>query len=483
MTVEATLRAASPIKTKRVTALSEMAPFRHRAEEVLERDASVHGRMPEWLTGDLLRTAPAVLERNDWRAEHWFDGLALLYAFSIEAGRVRFRQRLMETEVEKAARDGKTPRATFGSPILRSFWKRLLTPIPTLTDNTNVHILPFGRERVALTESQHQWVVDPVSLAATRPVTYDDRLGGRMTMIAHAHMDFARDRIVNVGLEFGPWNSIVVYEHTPNGRARSVIGRVKVPRMPLVHSFGLTAKHAALFGHPFDVSTLSMLWSDRAFVDHFQFHESQPTKLWLLDRTTQELRTHEAPAGFVFHTVNTFEDGGDTVLDVAQYRDVGIVSALRRERLLEGGLPAITPSLFRYRMSPNRTTAKVEVLLENGFEFPGVNYRARSGQRHDVVWGARFHKERGNLATEIVRWTADREAVYAEPGMIFGEPVYVPRPDTSEEDDGVLLVVGAHTESERSSMIALDARTMDLIARADVDVPIPLGFHGSFFRA
>jgi carotenoid cleavage dioxygenase-like enzyme len=32
-----------------------------------------------------VRTAPAVFEQNGWRADHWFDGLGLLYGFRFEA--------------------------------------------------------------------------------------------------------------------------------------------------------------------------------------------------------------------------------------------------------------------------------------------------------------------------------------------------------------------------------------------------------------
>ena len=34
-----------------------------------------------------------------------------------------------------------------------------------------------------------------------------------------------------------------------------------------------------------------------------------------------------------------------------------------------------------------------------------------------------------------------------------------------------------------AKLVALDARDMHLIAEASIDVPLPLGFHGSFQRA
>jgi hypothetical protein len=42
-------------------------------------------------------------------------------------------------------------------------------------------------------------------------------------------------------------------------------------------------------------------------------------------------------------------------------------------------------------------------------------------------------------------------------------------------------VRGRHVEL-RAAMIVLDAATLDVHAWAEVPFPIPLGFHGSFFR-
>ena len=98
-------------------------------------DAKLTGTLPEWLAGDLLRTCPAVFQAGAWRARHWFDALGMLYQFRLDGGAVSFRQRLMSTEMAKAAQQGKTPRASFASPIDRGFLARVLSPVPAITDN------------------------------------------------------------------------------------------------------------------------------------------------------------------------------------------------------------------------------------------------------------------------------------------------------------------------------------------------------------
>lgn len=66
---------------------------------------------------------------------------------------------------------------------------------------------------------------------------------------------------------------------------------------------------------------------------------------------------------------------------------------------------------------------------------------------------------------------------------IFGEPLFVSRPQGDAEDDGVLLSVGSANASETSLLAVIDARTMALLASAEAPSSIPLGFHGSFVRA
>jgi beta,beta-carotene 9',10'-dioxygenase len=48
-------------------------------------DLPVRGTVPPWLTGTLLRTAPAKFEVGEQGYNHWFDGLAMLHKFASRA--------------------------------------------------------------------------------------------------------------------------------------------------------------------------------------------------------------------------------------------------------------------------------------------------------------------------------------------------------------------------------------------------------------
>ena len=78
------------------------------------------------------------------------------------------------------------------------------------------------------------------------------------------------------------------------------------------------------------------------------------------------------------------------------------------------------------------------------------------------------------------------EAAYHVPGQYPSEPYFVPRPDATDEDDGVLLTVmwdSTDAENPRSMFVVLDAKTMAPVASTDIPIPVPSLIHGLWHSA
>ena len=238
-----------------------------------------------------------------------------------------------------------------------------------------------------MTEGDRQLVIDDETLAAVRPVAYSkDALGGAI-MSAHPHFDFERARVVNAATKFGVGGVISIYEHAPAARQRDVVGSWRTNRVPYVHTFGLTPRHAILVAHPFAVNPVKMLWSSKGYIDHFEWHPQEGTRLVVIDRSSGEVREHVTEAFFVFHTVNAFERGGETVLDLLAYPNADIMASLRTDRMI-AERPDLRPSLVRIVMRPGVERAKVEKLSDIGFEFPSTHYKLVSGRPYRFAYGA-----------------------------------------------------------------------------------------------
>jgi beta,beta-carotene 9',10'-dioxygenase len=470
---------ASPART-----IESVPPFRHSHEVRDAAEAVVTGKPPEWLLGDLVRTCPAVFDGGGWRARHWFDGLGLIYAFRIAASSITFQSRLLESQAAHEIADGRARLASFGTPTGRTLWQRIVQPVQRSTDNTNVNILQMGDDLVALTEGDRQLRIDAQSLRSLGAVPYrGDDLAGTI-MGAHPHFDFGRGQVVNIATKFGPSGVVSVYQHGGSERSRKVVGSWRTDRVPYIHSFGLTPSHAVLVAHPFTVRPLDMLWSNRGFIDHFQWRPQDGTRLIAVDRSTGAIAEYETDPLFVFHTVNAFERDGDTILDALAYPSAGIMDDLRVDRMIDR-LPDLRPSLVRIIMHPGRRRAGLETLSATGFEFPSTNYRRVGGRDYQFAWGAADGPQAdGTYASSIVKVDVrtGRSSAFTDGERVFGEPVFVARPGGSDEDDGVLLAVGACQRADASALAIIDARTMALVASAEVPNAIPLGFHGSFMR-
>jgi carotenoid cleavage dioxygenase-like enzyme len=465
-----------------IRSIETLSPFRRSPENLAGVPAKIEGKIPDWLRGEVVRTCPAIFEESDWRARHWFDGLGMIYAFRIGDLGVDFRSRLLDSETARDARRGEANLGSFGTPTVRPLLRRILEPIPRISDNTNVNIVRLGQELVAMTEGDRQNVIDDETLAALRPVVYSKDTLSRTIMSAHPQFDFERGKVLNVATGFGVGGVISLYEHAPTSRRRDVVGSWQTKRVPYVHTFGLTPRHAILVAHPFDVSPVKMLWSSKGYIDHFEWHPEEGTRLALIDRSNGEVREHVAEAFFFFHTVNAFERGEEIVLDVLAYPNVDIMASMRTDRMV-AELPELRPTLTRIVMRRGVERATVEKLSGVGFEFPSTNYKLVGGRPYRFAYGASDGHQGGAYTSAIVKVdTGTGSALsFSDGTFIFGEPLFVSRPG-GDEDDGVLLTVGSSQDSEVSMLAIIDARSMALLASAKVQSSIPLGFHGSFLR-
>ncbi len=445
------------------------------------RRVELGGRLPDWLNGTLVRTCPAVFELPAWRAQHWFDGLCLLYSFELAPGRVTFRERLLASEAQAAALAGRRDLGAFGTSMQRPFWRRVFQPKPPLTDNANVNVIPFRGDLLVLTETVRQHLADVVSLESKGLRKPEDALHHLSTTTAHPQYDSARRAMVNLGSSFGRRSEIVVFREDLGTGACVVEGRLPRKRMPYLHSFGASDNAVVVIEHPLTVNPVSLLWSERGFIDHFKWRPEDGTRFWKLDRRSGTFSEYESEPCFVFHVVNQFEEGNDVVLDYVAHPDVAWIHQLSTDELARR-LPGFDTPLMRVRLEAGKKVAKPERIGDACFEFPSLNYRAHKGKPYRYVWGVDLRSDRQKFTSTTLKvdTSSGELTTFAEPGWALGEPVFVPTPDARAEDDGVMLSVGTHREGKRAALFVHSAHGLDLIARAEVEADIPLGFHGSF---
>jgi all-trans-8'-apo-beta-carotenal 15,15'-oxygenase len=78
--------------------------------------------------------------------------------------------------------------------------------------------------------------------------------------------------------------------------------------------------------------------------------------------------------------------------------------------------------------------------------------------------------------------TGNRQLWSAAPAGYVSEPIFVPHPDASREDEGWVLALVYDSSRHRSDVVILDGRDFEKepIARLHLKHHIPYGLHGSW---
>ena len=425
-------------------------------QEVEQTDLTVEGTLPAWLTGSLLRTGPAKFEVGEERYRHWFDGLAMLHRFAFSGGSISYASRFLETRAYRAARErGRITYSEFATDPCRSLFGRFFSTFsPRLTDNASVNLVRLGEEYIAMTETP-------------MPVAFDP--------------DTERGELINYTTHFGPASRYRVYAMAPGGTPRQ-IAALPTRRPAYMHSFAMTERYVVLAEFPLVVNPLRLAASGRPFIENYRWEPARGTRFLVIDRESGKLRASaDGPAMFAFHHVNAFEENGCVSVDMCAYEDASIVEALYLDHLRAGrAVPGA--ALKRCRVPLDGGDVTVQQLASETLELPRIDYRSRNGRPYRFTYGVGARSE-GDFLNRLVKIDLEGDArTWSEPGAYPGEPVFVPGPEQSAEDDGVVLSVVLDATAGRSFLLVLDAASFEEVARAYAPLHIPFGFHGSFFR-
>jgi beta,beta-carotene 9',10'-dioxygenase len=451
--------------------------------ESLDRETQVdrlpvEGRLPDWLQGSLVRTAPAKWEVGGRAMNHWFDGFAMLHRFGIADGEASYANRFLQTRAYRAAQEkDELVYSEFATDPCRSLFGRVMSIFsPKLTDNANVNLVKLGERYISMTETPIAVEFDGDTLE-TAGVAY--KAPGMLTT-AHPHLDRASGGMLNYAAKLGPRNRYRFYLLRPGENKPRVIAQLPVKEPAYMHSFGLTERWLVLAEFPFVVNPLSIPLSGRPYIENYRWKPELGTRITLVDRSTGEASgPFETDAFFCFHHANAYEQNGSVVVDACTYSDAQIVEDLYLNRLREGK-PADRAELRRFRIDVASGEVSHEQIAE-GLELPRVNYGHHNERPYRYVWGV---DAKSGWLDRIVKADVENGSTteWAEDGCSPGEPVFVAAPDATAEDEGVLLSVVFDSGSGRSFLVVLDAADLSELARAEAPHGIPYGFHGQFVR-
>jgi beta,beta-carotene 9',10'-dioxygenase len=463
------------------------AGFQNAPGDIPLQRLPIHGKFPDWLRGTLVRNGPGQFDLSDAHYRHWFDGQAMLHAFTIDHKGVCYTARYLHSPAYlKDNETGKVNYRGFATDPCRSLFSRVFSIFSPPPDglNTNVNITQLADEYIAMTETPMALRFSPRTLETLGVFDYQDPLYGQVTT-AHPHFDFQRQIGLNYLLKLGLSNAYQVYGL--NGTRQKLIASLPVGTPAYMHSFGVTARYIILAEFSLILpNVLAVAVGVKPFIENYRWMPDRPTRFIILDKDSGAVAaTVETEPFFAFHHINAFERGDEIVLDVAAYPDSSLIDQLYLDAL-RGEDAGVTSGEFRRYRVPlkNGSQATYEVIGDQPIELPRINYRPHNGHAYRYAYGASVRQGDRDFINQIVKVdTETGEAkTWHQPGYYPSEPVFVASPNAKSEDEGVILSVVLDGARGTSFLLALDAASFTEIARAEVPNAVPFGFHGQFFN-
>jgi all-trans-8'-apo-beta-carotenal 15,15'-oxygenase len=440
----------------------------------LDRSAlTIEGRLPSALRGSFFRNGPAQHSRGTVRYDHWFDGDGMIHRWGLGEGRVSYKNRFVKT----AKRDAEVAAGRFIYPAGG-------TEIPgsagvTSPDGINVantSILAVGDKIWALWEGGSPTRMDAKTLETEGFVTLADNLRGA-PFSAHPRVG-SDGRIWNIG-SLG--SMMAVYRLKPDGSLDGVKLHA-IPQVGLIHDFILTHKSVVVI-----LPSTTLISGDEPLFTRVLGVAGQAMRVVVFDRETLlQTRSADLPPGYVFHFGNGWEDDVGTIrFDMCQSPDLDHLQRMRP--VMRGDLAALGQGNTVSKMVTIPVTGDVGLeVIAAATEFPRINPNFNTRHNRYVYAATQTAPGAGSiwldgLVKMDLRSGRNQRFAFGD-GWLAEEHVFVPRPGATREDDGWL--VGTALNYKRSqtclNIFRADHLTDGPIARAWLDVAMPLGFHGQF---
>lgn len=473
----------SPASAGAVATPPYAAGFDSLTSEFTLRNIPITGSMPSWLGGSLLRNGPAKFEVGSTQFNHWFDGLAMLHAFSFAGGKVSYANRFLRSSAWDAWQErGRIEYSEFGTDPCRSIFSGVSSqslPIPIIAPvpNANVSIEHWAGRFRALTEMPVPVRFDSTTL---NTLGVDPGAAGQMGT-AHPHHDpVTKERFSYETVLVGKTGVNVYVEKGTSKRLLAFIPQAK-PRY--MHSFSLTKRYVILFTQPFEVDPASFLsGTAKPIIEHFAWNSKEAATVKVIDRVKGGVAaSFDISPFFVFHHINAYESSSSRiVLDVSGHTDASIINALylRNLRSADQRMPRIT--IRRVSLDMRSKRASISPLSDTDLELPRINYDHYNQKAYRYAYGIGQQGANSGFVDRLAKIDVKTGSAkfWREPGCYPGEPVFVPRPNATREDDGVVLSVVLDTNRGSSFLSIIEGSSFTERARARVPHIIPFGFHG-----
>ena len=426
-------------------------------EEVTVFDLEITGSLPEELDGRYLRNGPNPLGYVNPAKYHWFTGHGMVHGLRLRDGKAEWYRNRWVRNNDVADK--------LNEPRPLSDW-----PDDHGQFAANTNVIGHAGKTFVIVEAG----APPIEMSYELDTVRVSNLNGTLPHAYSAHPK--RDPItgeLHVMTYFWGWGNQVQYLVV--GTDGHVRKHIDIPTVggPMIHDISFTQKYVLVFDLPcvFNIEAAMSGAGLPYYWDH-----NYEARIGLLPRegTADQIKWISIDPCYIFHPMNSFDDGDYVVLDAARHSKM-----FDRERRGPSEGP---PTLDRWRINVVTGAVTHDCIDDRPQEFPRIN-ESLIGLPHRFGYTAGIGK--AFTQDTLIKVDLDTKSVEARTDTArygYGEPVFIPRAGATAEDDGYVMALRIDAETHTSDLAVFDAQaiTDEPVAVVHVPVRIPNGFHGNW---
>ncbi|MYG13122.1 MAG: dioxygenase [Gammaproteobacteria bacterium] len=342
------------------------------------------------------------------------------------------------------------------------------------SSKANTHVIGHAGKILALEEGHFPYVVDG-ELGTVGATDFDGVLNGSFT--AHPKICPVTGELLAFGYSAMP--PYLRYLRVAADGQLVQVENITVGGPTMMHDFNITRNHVVFMDLP-AVFNMELAMSGEMPI---RWDDNYPARLGVMPRdgTDDQVTWYDINPCYVFHPMNSYEDGDAIVLDVPRSSHIW----------RESSMDFPPPELWRFTIDTGTGKVWEEQVDDRIAEFPRVadsviGLKHRYGYMMSLSEPG-FTVDPMNGSGTILKYdreTGARSAIEFGRDRVCSEAVFAPAADPKSEDDGYLMTFVYDAHSDSSRFVIMDAATMDNEPVASVELPrIPNGFHGSWIPA
>ncbi len=442
------------------------------------------GSLPSWLKGTFLATVPAQFELGNTKAAYSFSGLAMLQGFYFDGNGIKFQNSFLDSiYYRRCTKNGK-----FDSNMTnqkKSFFSRLANSFstPDPYDNGNIAIGYMNGNAIALTETTLGVIVDSNTLHTRASFDLNEQLEGHLTT-AQFQYDPETKSWYNYMTNFAQQSTYQIYKITADNKT-VLISSIPVKTPSYMRSFAMSKDYIVLIEIPFVVNPMDLLFNGGPFLTALQWKPELGTRFIVINKHTGEQHQPLVTTQpfFTINIINTTQENNTLTIDAITYENADLINHISMEALQSNDPHEFEPGYTtRFTLNLENKEASHQRIPSAAIEFPTINAQYNM-KPYTFLYGLTAdHPHQFPAQLIKINISNGTSTKWQQEQCFASQPVFVPNPTGTNEDDGVILSVVFDSIAHQSFLLLLDAHNFTELARAPLPCAIPLGLSGTFIK-